>query len=171
MLLFTPSAWCETVLLQEPMTELSRGCLKFIEHGSEEYEQAAQLRYRLFYQSHKIPFESIFDDRERQDIHVAITNSQDNRVLAYGRLAQNSPTEYQIYQMVVEPECQGQGFGARILQALIEAAVERGANRLVLKARVSQVGFYQKLGFSPVGEVFASLATGVPHVAMQKKLM
>lgn len=39
------------------MTELSRGCLKFIEHGSEEYEQAAQLRYRLFYQSHNIPYD------------------------------------------------------------------------------------------------------------------
>ena len=58
--------------------------------------------------------------------------------------------------MVVEPECQGQGFRAHILQALIEVAVERGANRLVLKARVSKVGFYQKFGFEPVGEVFAS---------------
>jgi predicted GNAT family N-acyltransferase len=30
--------------------------------------------------------------------------------------------------------------------------------------------FYQKFGFEPVGEVFASSTTGVPHIKMQKDL-
>ncbi len=108
--------------MQAPGTQLSNVCLKLIEYGSDEYYQAAQLRYRLFYQNHDIPFESIFDEQEQRDLHVAIINPQEHHVLAYGRLAQNSSNEFQIYQMVVTPELQGQGLGAYILRALSEAA-------------------------------------------------
>lgn len=143
---------------------------KFIEYGSDEYYQAAQLRYRLFYQEHNIPFESIFEPQEKQDLHVAIIADPGNSVIAYGRLGQNSLQEFQIYQMVVMPEFQGQGLGMNILQTLAEVAVERGASLLTLNARTTKVQFYQKAGFETVGEVFLSSTTGVPHIKMQKKL-
>jgi predicted GNAT family N-acyltransferase len=145
--------------------------LKFIEYGSDEYHQAAQLRYRLFYQEHDIPFESIFDSQEKQDLHLAITASPTNIVLAYGRLSQNSFNEFQIYQMVVVPEYQGHGLGMHILQSLTEAAIERGASSLILNARVTKMQFYQKFGFEPVGEIFSSSMTGVPHIKMQRKVL
>lgn len=145
--------------------------LKLIEYGSDEYHQAAQIRYDLFYHEHNILFESIFEPQEKQDLHLAITASSRNHVLAYGRLGQNSLDEFQIYQMVVMPECQGQGLGKRILQALTERAIERGARRLILNARVTKVKFYQKFGFESVGTVFASSMTGVPHIKMQKEMM
>ncbi len=155
----------------EPLSETTNDQLKLVEYGSDEYHRAAQLRYHLFYQEHNIPFESIFDPQEKQDLHLAITANSGNRVLAYGRLGQNSLDEFQIYQMVVVPECQGQGLGMRILQALTEVAIERGASRLVLNARVTKVKFYQKFGFESVGEVFASSTTGVPHIRMRKEMM
>jgi predicted GNAT family N-acyltransferase len=145
--------------------------LKFIEYGSEEYSQAAILRYRLFYQEHDIPFESIFNPQEEKDLHLAITATPANRLLAYGRLGQNSLNEFQIYQMVVVPEYQGHGLGMRLLQGLLEAAIERGANLVILNARVTKMQFYQKFGFNPVGEVFASSMTGVPHIKMHKEIL
>ncbi|CAA9374745.1 hypothetical protein AVDCRST_MAG94-4447 [uncultured Leptolyngbya sp.] len=157
--------------MQVPGTRSPNRYIKVIEYGSSEYLQAAQLRYRLFYQNHNIPFESIFDEQEQQDLHVVIITSQEHRILAYGRLAQNSSNECQIYQLVVEPEFQGQRLGSSILKALAEVALQRGTALLVLNARVTQTGFYQKFGFEPVGEVFASSMTGVPHIKMQKKLM
>ena len=144
--------------------------IKFIDYGSNEYYQAAQLRYRLFYQEHNIPFESIFEPAEKQDLHLAITTSLENIVLAYGRLGKNNSDEFQIYQMVVMPEHQGHGLGMRILHVLIEVAVERGASLLTLNARTTKVRFYQKAGFETIGEVFASYTTGVPHIKMQKNL-
>jgi predicted GNAT family N-acyltransferase len=66
------------------------------------------------------------------------------------------------------PECQGHGLGMRILQALMEKAIEQDARLLTLNARVAKMQFYQKFGFKPVGEVFASTKTGVPHIKMQK---
>ncbi len=107
---------------------------------------------------------------EEQDLHLAIMANTENRLLAYSRLGQNSLDEFQIYQMVVTPKCQGQGLGLRILQALTEIAIEQGARRLVLNARVAKVKFYQKAGFESVGEVFASSMTGVPHIKMQKEI-
>jgi predicted GNAT family N-acyltransferase len=145
--------------------------LKFIDYGSDEYYQAAQLRYRLFYQEHNIPFESIFEPTEKQDLHLAITTNSKNIVVAYGRLGQNSFDEFQIYQMVVTPEYQGHGLGMLILQALIEVAVEQGASLLTLNARTTKVQFYQKAAFETSGEVFPSHTTGVPHIKMQKKLI
>jgi predicted GNAT family N-acyltransferase len=144
--------------------------LKSIDYGSEAYNQAALLRYRLFYQEHNIPFASIFDPSEKQDFHLAITDSLADRIFAYGRLGQNSDREFQIYQMVVEPDYQGRGLGGQLLQGLLEEARGRGANLVVLKARVTKVQFYKKFGFQPVGEIFASAMTGVPHIHMQLKV-
>lgn len=142
--------------------------LTSIAYGSEAYNQAAQLRYELFYQEHNIPFESIFDPQEAEDLHFAIINNADHRVLAYGRLSQPQPNIFQIYQMVVLPAYQGRGLGKRLLQGLMAVAIDREADIVVLNARVTKMPFYQKSGFTPVGAVFASSMTGVPHIKMQK---
>jgi predicted GNAT family N-acyltransferase len=140
-----------------------------IEYGSEAYNQAAQLRYQLFYQEHSIPFESIFDPQEARDLHLAIIANLDDQLLAYGRLGQNHDQAFQIYQMVVRPDYQRRGLGRRLIQALIAAAIEHGAQAVVLNARVAKIQFYQKNGFKPVGEICASSMTGVPHIKMQKE--
>jgi predicted GNAT family N-acyltransferase len=144
--------------------------LKFIAYGSDAYHEAAQIRYRLFYQEHNIPFDSIFDTKEAQDLHLAVIEQPSDRVLAYGLLVQNSLDEFQIYQMVVLPEFQGQGLGTQILQGLTTAARERGGILLLLNARETKATFYQKFGFEPLGEVFPSSTTGVPHIKMQKRI-
>jgi predicted GNAT family N-acyltransferase len=144
--------------------------LERIEYGGDRYHQAVQLRYRLFYQEHNIPLAAIFDPQEAQDWHLAMLLDRTNQVVAYGRLSQNSATEFQIYQMVVEPTYQGCGLGKSILQALMELAVEQGAEWVILNARVEKAGFYQKHGFQPEGKVFESSMTGIPHIKMQKFL-
>jgi predicted GNAT family N-acyltransferase len=146
------------------------GYLKFIEYGSNEYHQAAELRHRLFYREHNISLEAIANSQEEQDLHLVITTAQGNRVLAYGRLSQKSFNEFQIYQMVVEPTYQKQGLGKRMLQALIESASDRGGKLLTLNARVAKIKFYQKFGFEAVGGVFGSSMTDVPHIKMQKAI-
>jgi predicted GNAT family N-acyltransferase len=144
--------------------------IRTIEYRSPLYQQAAQLRYQLFYQEHNIPFDSISDETESQDTHVAIVNCVEDRVIAYGRLVQNYPEESQIYQMVVDPAYQKQGFGTQLLQTLTEIALNRGSHRIILHARVAKAGFYEKLGFTAIEDVFASPTTGVPHIKMEKRL-
>ena len=144
--------------------------LKFVSYLSPEYYQAASLRYRLFFQEHAIPFASLFDAREKRDWHLVVTTDSDNQVLAYGRLSQKTSDLFQIYQMVVEPDYQKQGLGTQILQTLVELAIAEGAKKLILHARVSKIDFYRRFGFKPVGEIFPSPSTGVPHITMEKEI-
>ena len=140
--------------------------LKFIGIESSEYEQAIQLRYHLFYQEHGIALEAIASPQEKLHQHLVLVDDT-GQVLAYGQLGQNSTDEFQIYQMVVEPAVQRQGLGRLILQTLVETAIEQGAQRVVLHARVTKVPFYQRSRFVSVGEVFPSVQTGVPHIKME----
>lgn len=144
--------------------------LKVIEYGSDEYHQAVRIRHRVFYAEHCIPLASILEPGEAQDLHLGIVGDPSGRVLACGRLGRNHRGELQIYQMAVMPEYQRRGLGKRILQGLIEAGIARGAERIVLDARVAKVPFYQKSGFEPTGSPFASPRTGVPHIKMQKQI-
>ncbi|NJM95434.1 MAG: GNAT family N-acetyltransferase [Acaryochloridaceae cyanobacterium CSU_5_19] len=149
------------------MADPSTAYLTRIKQGSPHYDQAAQLRFDLFYREHHIPFESIFDPLENQDIHVAAITYTGDRVISYGRLAQNNPFEFQIHQMVVQPEYQGQGWGTQLLNRLIELAQQKGARIILLNARISKVGFYEKFGFKAVDDVFPSPSTGIPHIRME----
>ncbi|MGK7934957.1 MAG: GNAT family N-acetyltransferase [Xenococcaceae cyanobacterium] len=153
------------------MLETKNYQLKFVDYGSLEYQQATKLRYRLFYQKHNIPFESIFNLQEKQHLHLVITNKPQNKILAYGRLDRKSADEFQICQMVVEPEYQRQGLGTLILKTLTEVAINQGASLVTLNARVAKMKFYQRYGFEIMGEVFASSSTGVPHIKMQKQIL
>jgi hypothetical protein len=57
----------------EILSETANHQLKLIEYGSDEYHQAVQRRYHLFYQEHNIPFESIFTPEEKQDLHLTLS--------------------------------------------------------------------------------------------------
>lgn len=157
-------------MMLDRLSKSSTHRLKVIEYDSAEYQQAAQLRYQLFYRQHDIPFASIFTPQELEDLHLAIVDSSTNSVLAYGRLGRASMTEFKIYQMVVVPEYQRRGLGTRVLLALLEAAIDRGASLVILNARLTKIPFYRKFGFQSVGEVFPSIVTGEPHIQMQKSI-
>ncbi|MDJ0568988.1 MAG: GNAT family N-acetyltransferase [Pleurocapsa sp. MO_192.B19] len=140
--------------------------IKKIELNSEEYQQACQLRYQLFYQPHGLSFDSVFDNKETESIHLAIIDC--NLVVAYGQLTQKNDRVYQIFQMVVHPNYQRQGLGKKLLAKLIAIAQQKDASKIVLDARISAINFYQQLGFKKiVGTEHPSAKTGVPHIYME----
>ena len=141
--------------------------VRLIKYQSREYKQACDLRYRLFFAEHDLPWETVLDDGDI-DFHAAIIY-QDN-VVAYGQLIAKDNFVYQVKQMVVEPKYQQQNLGRRILQSLINLARQQGATDITLNARLFAVGFYQKLGFQTYGSQFPSATTGVIHIPMRQKL-
>ena len=91
-------------------------------------------------------------------------------MIAYGQLVFKGDRVYRVCQMVVQPKYQGQGLGRSILVFLIDRAKQEGAISLTLNARLTAVGFYQKLGFQAYGKPFPSSTTGIPHITMNKSL-
>jgi predicted GNAT family N-acyltransferase len=142
--------------------------IKLIKYNSEEFQQACQLRYELFFAEHSLPWHIVQDQSQADYFHAAILIK--NSVVAYGQLVPQDNSIYQISQMVVKPSYQGQNFGSKILLFLIEQAREEKAIALALNARLTAVGFYQKFGFKTQGQQFPSATTGIPHITMNKKL-
>ena len=142
--------------------------VKLIEYNSQQYWQACQLGYRLFYAEHSLSWNLVFNKNKRDCFHLAIANS--GNVLAYGQLyPQHNPT-YQIKQMVVRPSYQTRGLGKQILRTAIDLAKEQDAISLSLNCRLSAISFYRKQGFQTHGVEFPSSTTGVMHVAIKLEL-
>jgi len=62
--------------------------------------------------------------------------------------------EAHVLNVCVAPELQGQGHGRRLLQALIQVARGRGAERIFLEVRPSNLGairLYHREGFNEIG--------------------
>lgn len=142
--------------------------IELIKYNSEEFQQACQLRYELFYAEHSLPWDIVQDERQAEYFHAAILIK--NSVVACGQLVPQDNSVYQISQMVVKPGYQGQNFGSRILLFLIEQAKQEKAISLTLHARTTAVGFYQKFGFQTHGKQFPSTTTGIPHITMNRNL-
>jgi len=74
--------------------------------------------------------------------------------------------EGQLYQMAVEPDRQRSGIGAQLVAALEAEVARRGFDEVVLHARATAVGFYERAGYAVDGAPFVEV--GIPHVKMRK---
>jgi predicted GNAT family N-acyltransferase len=142
--------------------------VELIKYSSQEFQQACQLRYELFFAEHGLPWQIVRDESQADYFHAAILRQ--NSVVAYGQLIPQDKSVYQISQMVVKPGYQGQNFGSKILLFLIKQAREEKAIALTINARTTAVGFYQKFGFKTHGKQFCSATTRISHITMNKKL-
>ena len=71
-----------------------------------------------------------------------------------------------VQRMAVVDDARGKGVGAALLHFLEHQARAAGAKRFTLGAQLTARGFYQKLGYGEVGEVF--LDAGIDHIKMEK---
>ena len=71
-------------------------------------------------------------------------------------------------QLAVGEIAQGKGFGRQLVNYAHSFAKDRGYAEIVLHARETARGFYEKLGYEAEGDSFTEV--GLPHLAMRKKL-
>ena len=71
-----------------------------------------------------------------------------------------------VQRMAVVDDARGRGVGAALLHFLEHEARGAGARRFTLGAQLTARGFYRKLGYREVGEVF--LDAGIEHIKMEK---
>ena len=88
--------------------------------------------------------------------------------VATGRLLGSAGGTGKIGRMAVKRVLRGSSLGREILHTLTSAAKHRGDDRILLNAQRSAEGFYQRAGFTPLGEPFDEV--DIPHVQMVKLL-
>ena len=76
----------------------------------------------------------------------------------------------QLRGMATDPGHAGSGLGSRLLAAGIERCRSRGDTVVWANARVPATSFYERAGFTAVGDVFETADTGLPHQMVRRSL-
>jgi predicted GNAT family N-acyltransferase len=71
--------------------------------------------------------------------------------------------------MAVIPAMQKNGLGRGLLDFVEKIAYDRGFRKMIMHARKTAIGFYEKLGYVADGDEFSEV--GIPHVEMRKNLI
>ncbi len=120
------------------------------------------LRYQVFVVEQKVPEEMEWDEFDEIAWHAVAT--ADNEAVGTGRLIIDDHIA-KIGRMAVQSSRRSQGIGKRILNTLIQAAKEKGAQECILHAQTHAIAFYAKADFEPHGPIFDE--AGIPHVEMR----
>lgn len=78
-------------------------------------------------------------------------------------------TAWRLRGMATEPELRGSGAGRAALEACLTFALEHGATLAWCNARTPATGFYERMGWTVLGEEF-EIPTAGPHFVMERSL-
>jgi len=132
-------------------------------------QSAAQVvRTAVFVQEQGIAAEDEWDSEDATALHAVLFDESGNP-LGNARLLRSHGDIAKVGRMAVLRQARGHGYGARLLQALLEAARKRGDKEVRLSAQRTAEHFYAAHGFSVVGEPFEEV--GIPHIEMRLRLV
>jgi predicted GNAT family N-acyltransferase len=140
---------------------------KIIEHGSNAYEDMIQLRMDVLLNPIGIPESYIDREKEKEDILIGAYI--DDSLIGCCILTQKSYNTYQLRQMAVKKDLQGEGIGASIVRFSEKIARDNQMKKLILHARNAVIPFYSKCGYQIEGDEFFEV--GIGHHTMYKNLI
>ena len=125
--------------------------------------EAQAIRSAVFVQEQGIPAELEWDATDANAVH-AVAYNRFGRALGTGRLLEHAPGVAKLGRMAVLQTMRGSAIGRALLEALVEAARQRGDGAVMLHAQHSAIGFYARAGFVARGNPFDE--AGIPHLEM-----
>jgi len=140
--------------------------LKQIDHGSKEYEQMVQLRHLILRQPLGLSFSK--EELEKEKDNILIGAFDEEEMLGCCMLTKIDDSTLQVRQMAVNNNLQGKGIGASIMSFAENLSRDKGYKKLIMHARNTAIGFYEKFGFKVKGGEFTEV--NLPHHLMEKKL-
>lgn len=140
--------------------------LKIIDHGSREYQQMLQLRNDVLRKPLGLKFTP--DELESEKEEILIGAFEEERMLGCCMLIKVDPSTVRLRQMAVLNNLQGKGIGRALMQFAENIARDRGFRKIMMHARKSATGFYEKLGYHVSGTEFQEVT--IPHFVMEKNL-
>lgn len=140
--------------------------LKQIDHGTKEYKQMVNLRDAVLRKPLGLSFSPEELAREKEDILIGAFD--EDEILACCLLTKVDSETLKLRQMAVQNNLQGKGIGASLMTFAENLARDKGYRKLMMHARDSAIGFYEKFGYKTKGDEF--IEVNVPHHIMEKKL-
>ena len=141
--------------------------LKQIDYGSPDYEKMLRLRNDLLRKPLGLSFDPKELEKEKDD--VLIGAFEDDRMLGCCLLTRIDSKSMRLRQMAVPNNLQGKGIGRALMIFAENIARDMGFQVLMMHARVTAIGFYEKLGYVKNDGQFIEIT--IPHVIMEKRLL
>jgi predicted GNAT family N-acyltransferase len=140
--------------------------LRIIDHNTEAYKKMVALRFDILRKPLGLTFSTAELEKEKNDILIVY----DDEELIEGCCILTKVNEemVQLRQMAVITGLQGKGIGRAIMLFAENIARDTGYKILMMHARDTAVGFYEKLGYEVQGNMFEEVS--IPHFEMRKKL-
>ena len=140
--------------------------IKQIDHGTKEYQQMVELRTEILRKPLGLSFEKKELEREANDTLIAAF--EEDKMLGCCLLTKVDNQCVRLRQMAVQNNLQGKGIGAAMMNYAENVARDAGYNKVIMHARKTAIGFYEKLGYKVTGNEFEEIT--IPHFVMEKKL-
>jgi predicted GNAT family N-acyltransferase len=140
--------------------------LKMIDHGSKEYQQMINLRYNILRKPLGLNFTP--EELEKEKDVVLIGAFEDDQMLGCCMLVKQDNKKMRLRQMAVLNNLQGKGIGRALLAFAENISRDLGYTRIMMHARKTARGFYEKLGYKVVSDEFEEIT--IPHYKMEKEL-
>ena len=140
--------------------------IKQIDYGTAEYDQMVNLRYEILRKPLRLSFDKEELEKEKNDILIAAF--EEDKILGCCLLKKIDNHTVRLRQMAVANNLQGKGIGASMMYFAENVARDDGFKKIRMHARKTAIGFYEKLGYTVMGNEF--LEVSIPHFLMEKKL-
>lgn len=140
--------------------------IKQIDHGTKEYQQMVELRNEVLRKPLGLTFQPEELEREKEDTLICVF--EDDVLLGCCLLTRIDNKCIRLRQMAVQNNLQGKGIGASMMNYAENVARDAGYSKMIMHARKSAIGFYEKLGYKVTGKEFEEIT--IPHIIMEKKL-
>jgi N-acetylglutamate synthase-like GNAT family acetyltransferase len=141
--------------------------LKQIDHGTAEYRMMVSLRDELLRRPLGLAFKPEDLDGEKDDI--LICSFDEEKMLGCCLLTEVEPKTVRLRQMAVRNNLQGKGIGDSIIRFAETLARDKGYRKIIMHARATAVGFYERCGYKICSDEFIEVT--LPHKVMEKQLM
>ena len=137
-----------------------------VQHGTKEYDDTVALRHEVLRKPLGLAFSQEELAGEKDSFHLASRDG--DQLVACLVLKPLDEKRLMMRQLAVREDFLKKGFGRELVSYAESFARERGYGEIVLHARETALGFYEKLGYEVEGDSFTEV--GLPHLAMRKKL-
>jgi predicted GNAT family N-acyltransferase len=141
--------------------------LRFIDYGSPEYQEMIALRMEILRKPLGLSFNEEDLAKEKDDILLGAF--EDDQLVACCILTKVSEETCKLRQMAVHEKMQRNGIGAALMHFAENVARDAGFKSMIMNARKTAQGFYEKLGYKADGNEFIEVT--IPHYEMRKNII
>ena len=129
--------------------------------GLEGLKETKGIREDVFITEQGIAAEAEFDRMDGISTHLVVCEG--DQAVATGRFYIEGGCGY-LGRIAVLKESRKHGYGAVVVTEMMRRALDEGAERLEIHAQLHAVPFYEKCGFTAVGEAY--MLDGLMHLTM-----